>query len=241
MSIRIESFVFSPTVFLLPLAFAFFAILSWRALYPALIPQRSRAWGALAAMVGGGLAGAWLYARVADLGGDASSSFPVDLRLGSFGGYWGVLVAAGLMGRLFCGHGLRTMDRVLPAMLFGAAVSRIGCLFNGCCRGLHITCPIQPFVLWPFYDLAAIALAGWAINVLPRRLNPWSRDGGTLVLFFWLYSPVRFLLEFLRDTPSFHFGLTIGQVAALAQFLLGAAGFLMISRFASASSPEANS
>ena len=234
MSLRIGAFVFTPNTLMLPLALAFFVVLAFQGLYPRVVTTRLRAYGVLLAAIAGGVVGGWLYGWAASPAEVDELHAWLDLRFGSFGGYWGAL-AAGMAGAWVARQrALECADALVPGILAGGAVARVGCLFTGCCRG--ITVPpelfhgLQPFRPWPAYDLAALLAVLAVVRIAPRRV-PWLRfPGAALCLFLVLYGALRFPLEFLRDLPAAAGPLTSGQVLAWAQLLAGIAGVAWLAR-----------
>lgn len=93
---------------------------------------------------------------------------------------------------------LRLLATFSPAVMFGLAIARLGCLGAGCCHGVPTTLPwglvypsgerLHPS---PVYEsLGALLLCG-ALTHLPR-----VRD--RVALFFGGYGALRFLVEFTR-------------------------------------------
>ena len=224
MSVRVWSIVFYPDAVILPFAFAFFAILGYRRLWPAVIAERYRAIGAVSTATCGGVAGGCLYGL---LGGPFRiSGLPteVDVQLGSFGGYWGLL--AGTLAWACCTRQpfLRTADALVPGLLIGGTIARIACLLEGCCPGIHLggeAAWFQPFRLWPLYDMAALLITFAAVSALPKRRPQFAFPGISLFLFLILYGSLRFAIEFVRQTPSAVGPFTWGQVMAGNQCLVG--------------------
>lgn len=220
-SFRIGQFVFTPNSILLPLALAFFIALGYQYLRQHRLSALT-ATVVIAAAVCGGAIGAWLYGRLGSI--DSQLHTWLDIRLGSYGGYWGTLLAAMAVAGCVKRSPIKVADAFVVPLLTAGAVARIGCTFSGCCRGLIIHAPFQPFRLWPLYDLAALLATSALIHLIPRRQPFFQKPGGMIVLFCLLYAPLRFALEFLRDTPEAT-ALSIGHVASLVQL---AAGTLML-------------
>jgi len=153
--------------------------------------------------------GGWGYGL---LGGEVPSALHawLSVQFGSFGGYWGALLAGTVVGVMLRQSALRVGDGLVPAVLAGGAVARIGCLFAGCCRG-----SFHPFWAWAGYDLVALVVAYVVVQRVWRE-----RVGGALVLFCLVYGPLRFGLEFLREGSGMW---TVGHVAAFGQVLVGVA------------------
>lgn len=204
---------------------AFFLVLSFQGLYPRVAATRRHAYGAVLSACIGSFVCAWLYGWLATPNTADSLHAWLDLRFGSFGGYWGALAGGTLFALVTHQSALRHADVLAPAILTGGAVARVGCLFTGCCRGV----PIAPdwlfgvtvFRPWAAYDLAALLLTLYVVRVYHRRA-PGPR-GTTTALTLVFYGLLRFPLEFARDLEQVLAGLTYGQWMALAQVVAGAA------------------
>ncbi len=108
------------------------------------------------------------------------------------------------------GHSIPDVfDLLAPSLALGIAIGRVGCLMNGCCYGdtcdlpwavtyplsshLHHLGPVHPTQLYSI--LANLIVMGILLKVATRRQFP----GQIFALFLILYSPGRFIVEFLRD------------------------------------------
>lgn len=138
------------------------------------------------------------------------------------------------------GHGvLDTIDLLAPSLALGIAIGRVGCLMNGCCFGQH--CDLPWAITYPvgsplhalgavhptqvYSILANLTVMGLLLRAARRRAFP----GQIFALFLLLYSPGRFIVEFLRDyEPSMirgHLGgwaVTTSQLLTLGMFIAGA-------------------
>lgn len=139
------------------------------------------------------------------------------------------------------GHSvLDTVDLLAPSLALGIAIGRVGCLMNGCCYGqscdlpwaihypvdsaLHALGAVHPTQVYSILaNLSVMAVLLW---IARRRAFP----GQIFALFLLLYSPGRFIVEFLRDyEPSMirgHIGgwaVTTSQLLTLGMFVAGAA------------------
>ncbi|NIA15796.1 MAG: hypothetical protein GWP08_17155 [Nitrospiraceae bacterium] len=222
MSFRIGSLILTPNSLLLPMALAFFVVLSFQGLFPRVADTRGRAYGAVLAACIGGFAGAWLYGWLASPDVADTLHAWLDLRFGSFGGYWGALAGAAGFAAITRQPVLRYADVFAPAILVGGAVARLGCVFTGCCRGV----PVAPDWLfgvavlrpWPVYDLAALLLTFYLVQVRRRASGPAGMTTGLALL---VYGLLRFPLEFARDLEPALGRLTWGQWMALVQVVGG--------------------
>lgn len=99
---------------------------------------------------------------------------------------------------------------------------RIGCYFAGCCGGIprllengRIFVPPVQLVECGFDFL----IFGVILILEKKRIF----DNFRLPVFFVLYAPVRFVLEFFRRTEKNILGLSLAQIYSVAIFVLGAA------------------
>lgn len=233
MNLRIGSWLFSPHALLLPLALAFFLTLSARRLrlIEGVAPSRMAA--ILAAAVVSGVAGAALAGALAPGGAGDHAGLPVagfETRFGSLGGYWGALLGGIAAGYRRRGDTARVAAALLPGILTGGMVARLGCVFAGCCRGLLLDTGaaswFQPLRPLPVYDIAALALTLAAVRATERRRGP----AAAVATFLAIYGILRFGLEFLRAEPPVLGPFTAAQVMAGAQLLAGAAALWALRR-----------
>ena len=244
MSVRVESIVLYPDAFFLPFAVLFFLLLSYRGIRPKLPGSCWRTWGVLSACLAGGALGGMAYGWI---GPSSHTGLPENarawssLRFGSFGGHWGVLIGAALCGALIRDGGLWMADAVVPGLIAGAAISRLSCLFAGCCQGITLGEGwFQPFKPWPAYDIAALLATGAAIRLARRGTALFGQPGTTLALYLGGYGILRFLIEFVRDAPAWLVGLSCGQAMAAAQCCVGGAMLLWALRPARQGAGEAS-
>ncbi|MGC9317284.1 MAG: prolipoprotein diacylglyceryl transferase [Armatimonadota bacterium] len=133
----------------------------------------------------------------------------------------------------------RVFDLLAPSIALGYALTRVGCLLNGCCHGAPTT------VAWgvrlpavdggqvarhptQLYAAAASLIIFALLLVLRRHLH---RDGHLLLSYFVLYSVARFIIEHFRRGASAEVfaplaPLTVAQVASIA-IILVAGGWLL--------------
>lgn len=205
MGIRLGDRYLTPNYVFVAVGRLYFLLLARQALRPHFAPHGLR--HALAAAGTGALAGAWLAATAATALKGELQWHPAglfDVRFSSIGGSWGCLLGLALHARSDRQAVLPVLDAVVPALLVGLIASRLGCLFGGCCRGILRAfnlagLQLQPFELWPLWDLAALGVT-LALGALPH--NPFRRapaGSGTLLLLG--YGLLRFLVEYLRFDP----------------------------------------
>jgi phosphatidylglycerol---prolipoprotein diacylglyceryl transferase len=152
---------------------------------------------------------------------------------GLAGGYLGVIVTKRLIG-----YTRHTGDLLVPGVALGIAVGRVGCHLaeepgsvTTLPWGVHVTPPLDeslrecvacltgaamhPSFLYESLFLLVIGL--WLYPYARRADFParWMREGDLFKLFLLLYAAARFLLEYVRGSPTMLFGLSGSQLAVL--------------------------
>ncbi len=223
MGIRIGQYLVNPNAFILPFALAFFVVLSYQRLQARTAGHRTRIALILAIAAVSGLAGAWLHARFLPAENIGLAQGALDVRFGSFGGYWGALIGATAVAALTGVSALACADALVPGLLVGGAVARIGCLFAGCCRGIHVPAfgAFQPFHFWAGFDLFALLTTAAVVMRTERTRGQGLASGITLGLYLCVYGGLRFTLEFARDLSPVVGPFTSGQVMPALQVLAG--------------------
>lgn len=113
----------------------------------------------------------------------------------------------------------------------GIMFGRIGCMIHGCCLGK--VCSSGWFALpdaqgvprWPASQmefLFNLLMLGVALGLRRRKILP----GQHFHIYLMAYGVFRFFHEFLRDTPAILGPISGYQIAAVAIFVLGLAGFI---------------
>jgi phosphatidylglycerol---prolipoprotein diacylglyceryl transferase len=145
--------------------------------------------------------------------------------------YFGGLAGGVTGGVIYCKRtGLAVWsigDLLAPYIALGQAIGRIGCLSAGCCYGK--VC--ENWWAIKFSDPNSLAPTG--INLYPTQiyesvgdfviflilLNVTKRrkfSGQALLLYFVLYSSLRFIIEFYRgDNPDIWYGFTLYQLISV--------------------------
>lgn len=144
----------------------------------------------------------------------------------------------------------RIADCVVPGMLLGLAIGRVGCFLNGCCFGGPCdlpwavrfpegtapaamypaaaggSVPLHPAQLYAAIDAAILAAIAVAYTPLARR------DGEVFALVLTLHPISRILLEIIRvdESPALGTPLSISQLMSLALLALAAALWWWIGR-----------
>ncbi|MGI6558689.1 MAG: prolipoprotein diacylglyceryl transferase [Limnochordia bacterium] len=116
-------------------------------------------------------------------------------------------------------------EAAAPSLAMGLAITRIGCLLNGCCYGIPADLP------WALYSSRAQDVPRHPTQLyeslfgLAMFLWLWSkrgrvRPGDSLGIFFIAYGFARFIIEFFRAGAPTLGPLTWGQWASLLLILL---------------------
>lgn len=110
----------------------------------------------------------------------------------------------------------KILDLFAPALALGHVFGRIGCFFSGCCYGketdfflaINNRYPTQLFE--GFGNLIIFII----LNNFYKKKNT---DGTVFILYLFLYSLLRFFIEFLRgdDRGVFIAGLSVSQIISI--------------------------
>jgi len=230
--LRIGQYLLTPNSFMLPLALAFFVVLSYHRLLQCAGERRSRALLIMLIAIASGVAGAWLHAEWLPAESVKSPRAWLDIRFGSFGGYWGAFLGAIVCARLIGAPALASADAIVPGVLVGGAVARIGCLFAGCCRGVHVAAlgAFDPSRIWPAYDLFALLGTAAVVRWIERKPARDSASGIQLGLGLFTYGGLRFILEFARGLPPVLGPLSSAQALSAVQMFAGLGVLFFLSR-----------
>lgn len=136
-----------------------------------------------------------------------------------FGAIFVILIGAAIAGRWKSISMGELLDYCTPFGLILLACVRTGCFFQGCCGGITLwlsnntplVLPVQLFEV--VLDLLLLELCFYL-----ERTH--FRQGLQYPVFLMGYGLIRFLLEFLRNTPKDWF-FSNGQIFALISILLG--------------------
>lgn len=178
----------------------------------------------------GGLSGAFAVGLALSLISGANSTD--SIMLVSWGGIIGGAVAFAFVCRFWHLPTGALADLFSPAYLLGIGIGRIGCLFGGCCFGVHtdscigisFTDPaapasagLQPLVPVQLISAAYLIAGAGLFTILYLKRSSFT---GKLFLYSAMYySAGRFTIEFWRnDFRLFLFGLSDGQIFSLLLF-----------------------
>ena len=136
-----------------------------------------------------------------------------------FGAVYLVLLCMPLIGRIFSLKGAQALDACAPCGALIIGVVRFGCYLSGCCGGKFANLGSWVFQ-WPtqimesFCDFLILAL-------LLQMEKKKHRPGSLYAWFLILYCLIRFMIEFLRNTPKDWIFLSHGQWFAMIGFTMG--------------------
>lgn len=154
------------------------------------------------------------------------------IESGSFGGvsFFGSVVLIPLLmpvvGKLFGLKLWQTMDICGPCVAIMIGCMRVNCFLSGCCGGWEIQVYDICFA-WPTQIMDSIgdfAIASWLIKWEASS----QKRGGLYPLFMVSYGIMRFILEFLRNTPKDWLYLSHGQWFSAISIAAGLTWFLCI-------------
>lgn len=202
---------------------------------------------ALACVVAGSFAGAWITFAIVELA--RTGSLEPVLHGGGvvfFGAVPGGALAAWLAGRWLRLDWLRVLDLSIPGLAAGHALGRLGCFLGGCCYGrpfdggwavlythplapaAHPSVPRHPA---PLYEALGLCVIGLAFAILPAKK---PGDGARALAYLAAYASLRFVVELFRGDAIRGVWLGVAStsmlVAAVAVIL--AAGLLVRARLA---------
>jgi phosphatidylglycerol:prolipoprotein diacylglycerol transferase len=154
---------------------------------------------------------------------------------------WGAIIGGGITvvvyARLRHIPLLRLLDTLIPGLLVGLIIGRLGCIVNGDAYG-GVTglpwgfiytnpnaripaefagLPTQPY---PVYEMLLNGIILLLVLKLRRRF---TKDGLVFLGFLSLYSMERFVLTFVRQENQLFWGLQEAQIVALITFVVSAA------------------
>lgn len=141
------------------------------------------------------------------------------VTLGGFSFFGAVFLVPPLMALFGLPMGLRparSLDASAPCVCAMVGTIRVGCFLNGCCGGWTTASGFT----WPTQAMESIG----DFIILFWLLSREEKGGDRLYPRFMLaYGALRFLIEFLRDTPKDWLRLSHGQWFSAAAVLIGAA------------------
>lgn len=142
------------------------------------------------------------------------------------GGLLAALLTIAVLLRFYRKPVFSTIDRMMPPLVLGQAIARIGCLLQGCCYGRltrlpwGLAYPTETVRRHPTQLLESAAL--FLLFFLLLQLERSKRWAGTNLLWYgFLYGSYRFAADFFRaDSVPLAAGLKLSQWMALPLALL---------------------
>ncbi len=116
-------------------------------------------------------------------------------------------------------------DLVIPYVVLGESIGRIGCLLNGCCYGapckFGLYFPVHSAILIPTQLISSLILLILYVILRLKQEKP-HFNGAVFVNYLLCYSVYRFLIEFFRaDSQRLFLNLTIFQYFCIGLFIFG--------------------
>ena len=148
--------------------------------------------------------------------------------LSFYGSVWLILLLIPLAGLAFKLKPLDSLDAAAIGVTIMIAFLRVGCYFNGCCGGITVRTATGSFT----YPTQMIESIGDFIILF--LLLEWEKknncDGKLYPGCLVMYGILRFIVEFMRDTPKGILGLSNAHGYSLASIVIGG-GYLLYRRF----------
>lgn len=142
---------------------------------------------------------------------------------------------------------LKMMDLVMPPLVLGHAIGRIGCFLNGCCFGRPTRCAwavnfprasLPAYAFGPLHLIHPVQLYESILLLIVffilLKLDSYKKFNGVVFCFYLLLYPlVRFSTEFFRgDHPLIIFHtLTLYQGISVLLFLTGIILYLLLRKY----------
>jgi len=114
------------------------------------------------------------------------------------------------------------LDTMVPGLCLGVVLTRIGCFMNGCCYGIASSLPwavdAGDFPRHPtqlYHSLSGVIL----FVIIWKLRKKQSLTGLLFPVFLLIYAPLRFAIEYLRDSQRYFFDLTAAQLYIVPLYL----------------------
>ena len=165
---------------------------------------------------------------------------PMEIIMLQHGGlsWFGGLIFGALFGTIYLKKEnlplYKIFDLIIPFVVIGQAIGRIGCLLNGCCFGkiskFGLYFDTYKLVLIPTQIYSSLILI--FIFIILRFLQDRPHTEGRIFFtYLILYSLKRFFIEFWRaDNMVIFLGLTVFQIISIVIFFLALIKFVLIKK-----------
>ena len=142
-----------------------------------------------------------------------------------FGSVFLIPVMMPLLGLLFRLKFSQTLDLCAPCVAIMITCLRVNCMISGCCGGWQV-CIGEVCFTWPTQAIESVM--DLIIFLLLLKLGTDNTHNGRLYPTFMIsYGSIRFLLEFLRDTPKEWLFMSHGQWFSLIAIVIGIAWLVL--------------
>lgn len=159
-----------------------------------------------------------------------------DGGLAVYGGIIGGLIGVVIYGLIKKINIFKLTDVIVPALILGQGIGRIGCYFSGCCYGIEVT---NPSLMW--FPLSTNINGVWHLstyfyesfwNIIGFILlffvyNKVKQNGLTTGIYLSFYGLGRFIIEGLRGDSLYIGSLRVSQVLSLILIIVGIAIIIM--------------
>ena len=161
-----------------------------------------------------------------------------DVRRGGMAIYGGVIggaIAIGLYCLIHKKNFFAVADVVVPSLILGQAIGRIGCFFSGCCYGIEVTNPDHMWFplstqingVWHlstfFYECAWDLLVFVALMLVLYLARFIKERGIVMSLYFILYGIGRAWIEALRGDSLMLGSIKVSQLLSILLIIFGVA------------------
>lgn len=139
--------------------------------------------------------------------------------LSFYGSVWLILLLMPVLGLILRLKPLESLDAAAPGVAVMIGFLRVGCYFNGCCGGRTVRTATSSFT-YPTQMIESVGdfIILFVLLILEKKGN---NKGNLYPWFLIFYGVLRFIVEFMRDTPKGVFGFSNGNWYSLASILIG--------------------
>lgn len=153
-----------------------------------------------------------------------------DGGLAIYGGIIGGLIGLIIYSLIKKINLFKLTDAIVPALILGQSIGRIGCYFSGCCYGIEVT---NPNLMWfpistningvwhlstYFYE-SFWSLLGFILLIIVY--NKTKQNGLSTGIYLTFYGLGRFLIEGLRGDSLYIGSLKVSQLLSLILIFVG--------------------
>ena len=111
------------------------------------------------------------------------------------------------------------LDYCVPAIIQMLIFIRVGCFTSGCCGGVTVYVNGNPAIIPT--QLIEVALDLLMLYVILKIDRAEKYEGVRYAWFMLLYGALRFVVEFMRNTPKETMGMSHGQCFAIISVIIG--------------------